>query len=105
MSICRVEGCDIHYGCRLRAKGVSIAPSATPSRFRHTPRPASEVNKNSWERGIAGEVRPNGSFAPYLNEHREPIRSYEMQNRRHEVETAVRRLKSDPNVFQAERSH
>lgn len=57
----------------------------------------------SWEKGIAGEHRVDGSFMPYLNDHREEMGVHEFGNKRHDVTEAVKRLKSDPNVFAAER--
>lgn len=101
MSVCRDPGCPgCTYGCRLRKKGVVVAPSAMPSRH---DRKSGTPGNNSWERGIAGEHRPDGSFMPLLNEHREPIRMHEQANRRHEIETQVKRLKADPHVFSTER--
>lgn len=53
------------YGCQLRRKGIQVPPSATPTR---TPRrPWRPGPKNSWEAGIAGEHRPDGSFMPHLD--------------------------------------
>jgi hypothetical protein len=70
--ICTVEGCEEHYGCRLRTKSVQTAPSATPSRHNHLP-PAKH-QFNSWERGIAGESRPGGTRMPYLHANGDPVR-------------------------------
>lgn len=52
-------------GCTLRRKGIQVPPSATPTR---TPRrPWRPGPKNSWEAGLAGEHRPDGSFMPILD--------------------------------------
>lgn len=62
------------------------------------------MQQPSWEKGLAGETRVDGSFMPYLNEHREEMGVHEFSNRRRDVESAVKRLKSDPNVFAKERA-
>lgn len=66
------------------------------------PRP---VQSPSWEKGIAGEHRPDGSFMPYLSAEQEyaPIGVKEFGERRHEITEQVNRLKTDPDVFKAER--
>lgn len=57
--------CDT-YGCRLRRKGIQLPPSATPTRTQRRPfRPG--PRHNSWEAGVAGEHRPDGSFMPHLD--------------------------------------
>lgn len=67
------------------------------------PRP---MQAPSWEKGIAGEHRPDGSFMPYLSAEQEyaPIGVKEFGERRHEITEQVNRLKTDPNVFKAERA-
>lgn len=57
----------------------------------------------SWEKGVAGEHRVDGSFMPYLNDHREEMGVHEYAEKRHDVDSAVKQLKSDPTVFAAER--
>lgn len=93
-----------HYGCDLKVKGVQVLPSATPTRTSNRPQSVRPMQQPSWEKGIAGETRPDGSFMPYLNEHREEMGVHEFANRRRDVEGAVKRLKSDPNVFARERA-
>lgn len=100
MTVCRVPGCSEHYGCRLRAKGIAIAPSATPSRMNQKPPPKANP---AWERGVAGEHRVDGSFMPYVNEHGSPIHLKEFGEKRKQFGDRVKRLKGDPNVFSAER--
>lgn len=60
-------GCDT-LGCRLRRDGVfALSSSATPTRQGRRPyRDPAKHNHNSWEAGIAGEHRADGSFMPYL---------------------------------------
>lgn len=40
MTICQIPGCDEHYACRLRGKGLQVSPRVTTSRtqnWRPTP--------------------------------------------------------------------
>lgn len=92
-----VDGC---YGCELKAKNISLSSRIIPSRQNavppRTPDPA-------WERGRAGERRPDGSFMPFLSPNRQTMGVKEYGERRREVDEQVKRLKSDPNVFASER--
>ncbi len=83
------------FGCKVKG-GFRVAPSAIPSRRNAVPPRRAEP---SWEKGRAGEFRPDGSFMPILNEKGMPMPVYEAQNRRSEIDRKVKRLKSDPNVF------
>lgn len=86
--------CDEHYACRLRQNRHMIAPSATPSRFRHGKiRPMQDP---SWEKGIATEKRPGGIEMPLLNEHGSPIHVKEYGERRHEIEAIRDRQRNAP---------
>jgi hypothetical protein len=60
-------GCECGaYACELRAKGITFDPGAA----RSTPRkgkPGSNAEHNGWERQLAGENRPGGTFMPYID--------------------------------------
>ena len=57
-------GCPA-YACQLRAKGIHFSADATPtSRAKRPWRP--KVN-SSWEAGVSGERRADGSFMPYMD--------------------------------------
>jgi hypothetical protein len=83
------------YGCRLRQKGVSVSPAATPSR-RNTKPSTTFAPRNSWERGVAGEHRPDGSFMPLLDASGQSLGLKEYGERRREVDAQVARLKTAP---------
>jgi len=90
--ICQVEGCTEHYGCRLRAKGISLSSAATPTRTARTPyRP---IKQPSWEKGIEGQHRPDGSFMPLLNDKGKPMGVYEAQSNRKRINAMRRRVAS-----------
>lgn len=89
-------GCTAHehYGAQLRAKGIQVSPSATPSRFQEgTRRPVADP---AWERGIPTEKRPGGTVMPYLNEAGERVRVKEFGVRRHEIEAIRDRQRNAP---------
>lgn len=87
------------YGCHLREKGIALAGDATPSRRDDRRFVPPRRHEPTWEKGRAGEYRPDGSFMPYLTPTggRMGIKSYS-ENRR-KVDERVRRLKTDPNVL------
>jgi hypothetical protein len=73
------------YGCKLKDKNLSLASAATPTRERRQPfRP---MVQPSWEAGIAGETRKDGSFMPYLDKSLNPIGVKEMADNRTSLET------------------
>jgi hypothetical protein len=83
------------YGCRLKAKNLSLSPSATPTRKRNQPfRP---MKQPSWEAGVAGETRPDGSFMPYLNKNLNEIGVKEMADNRQSLEAVRHQQLHDPN--------
>lgn len=86
--ICQVPGCEEHYACGLREKGVAIAPSATPSRINKVPPRKADP---AWERGRVGEHRAGGTFMPYLDNDMHPMGVYEFQEKRSKVEAQRRR--------------
>ena len=90
--ICQVEGCTEHYGCRLRAKGISLSSAVTSTR---TPRlPYRPPRQPSWEKGIEGQHRPDGSFMPVLNDKGNKMGVYEAQTNRKRIETMRQRAAS-----------
>ena len=86
------SGC---YGCELKGKNLTLASAATPTRGRHQPmRPMVEP---SWEKGKAGEHRPDGSFMPYLDSQLDPIGVKEMADKRPALEAVRHEQVHDPN--------
>lgn len=83
-----------HYGARLRSKGLTIAPSALPSQFRHGR--LRKPEQPSWEKGVAGERRPDGSHMPYLDENLRPIGVKRYAERRRELDDARARQLAGP---------
>lgn len=87
--------CDGEY---RRVWGTfQVDPRATPNR-RHVlpsdPRKINWISKNepSWEKGVSGERRADGSFMPYLDKEGQLIRVKAYGEQRHELEDARRKL-------------
>jgi hypothetical protein len=76
----------------MRREGLfSLSSAATPTRQGRRPfRPGPRFN--SWERGIAGEHRPDGSFMPYVSETGRRIRLKEWGETRSLREIRERQL-------------
>ena len=82
------------YGCKLKAKNLTLSSVATPTRGRHQPfRP---MEQPSWEAGTTGEKRADGSFMPYLGKDLEPIGVKEMADNRSSLEAIRHRQIHDP---------
>lgn len=78
------HGCECDkYACRLRRKGVSVSPKATPSR--HNRKAPRLHTNNSWEKGVAGENRGHGTFMPYLGSDGRPIPIKQKSEAEHKV--------------------
>jgi len=88
MAICQIEGCEEHYGCRLRAKGVQVSPSATPSRHN---RRKDRVEPPSWNKGIVYDERPGGTKMPVLNPDMTPVRMKQGAEQRHKINDHLRK--------------
>lgn len=76
------SGCDCgRYACRLRSKGISISPAATPTRRNSVP-PTND-RYNGWEKGKAYEERPGGTQMPILSKDGQliPIKKFNEQHR------------------------
>lgn len=59
------DGNNPHPGCfGCRIKTVNLGAEATASRTKD--RVAPRTPDPAWERGVAGEHRPGGTFMPYL---------------------------------------
>lgn len=91
-----VDGC---YGCELKAKSFHVSAQAAPSRQNKV---APRMAEPNWEKGIAGEYRPGGGFMPYQREDGTTLGIKEYGERKREVDAKVRRLKTDPAVFNRE---
>lgn len=96
MAICDIPGCTAHYGCILRRKGLMLSSSASPT-MRNNVRPRKTPDP-SWEAGIAVDRRPGGTVMPLMDAGATRyIRTKEAGERRHEIDSALRRAKGPVN--------
>lgn len=88
--------CECGSGTIRRDWGAwQLDSRATPNRRRILPSDPSKINwisKNepSWEKGIAGEHRPGGTFMPYIDREGQPIHVKAFGENRHRLEAARR---------------
>lgn len=88
--------CSDSYGCRKRREGFGyVSRSATPSRT-YKSDPTRRPRFNSWEKGVSGEHRPDGSFMPYLNGKGERIHVKEFGENRRKLQAARARQLQGP---------
>jgi hypothetical protein len=84
--------CTTSYGCQLRRKGIQVPASATPTR---TPRFVQRRPRyNSWEAGVAGEHRRDGSFMPYIHSDGREIGVKEWSDNRRDYSSKLRASKA-----------
>lgn len=81
MTICQIPGCDEHYGCRLRSKGVQIGTLATPSKEKKGTLTPTQRNP-AWAKQVYDE-RPDGSKMPILKSDGTPLRVKEASEKPH----------------------
>ena len=93
--ICQVLGCEEHFACRLRAKGVQLSPQATPNRRAVRRDPGPRQADPAWERGIVTEDRPGGFKMPLLEPGtRAPLHVKQYGEHRRDIDAQVKRLKT-----------
>jgi hypothetical protein len=92
MGVCH-DACDppCSYGCALRQKGVTVAPSALPSQMNSVP---PRTANPAWERGIVTEKRPGGHVVPVLDSRLKPIRVKQYAQKRREIDAGLRSIKN-----------
>ena len=77
------------YKEKLRSLRFGRVPGgARDAKYTHRPPP-----DPSWERGVAGEHRPGGSFMPYVDENLHPIGIKQFGENRHRYEETIRQLR------------
>lgn len=91
MTTCHVPGCQAHYGCRLRNKGVQTRAGLPGNRRGGRGRYTTDTNC-SWEAGVAGERRADGGFMPYLGADLHPIPIKAYGENRHALDNERHRL-------------
>jgi len=80
MTICHITGCQEHYGCRLRNKGIQLSPAATMSRTQNWV--ATPSTPSSIDGAILYDERPGGIKMPILDHDGQTIRHRQYVERR-----------------------
>ncbi len=92
MAMCYEEDCTVHYGCRLRAKGLRVSPKATPTKtlnWRPTKSEPPASNKQ-----IIYEDRPGGAKIPILKMDGEPLRGKEYRENKSTIDATIHSLRN-----------
>jgi hypothetical protein len=80
------------YKAKLQSLAFGKVPGGNRSgKFVFRPKPNA-----SWEAGVKGETRADGSFMPYLDQHGSPIGVKQWGEKRHEYEARLTELRNPP---------
>lgn len=86
------------YGCQLRSKGVAISNAATPNRAANRPAKVRPMVETSWENGVVGERRRDGSFMPVLSPTTgKPMGVKEKADLGSKVDQGIKQVRSAPS--------
>lgn len=90
--ICQIPGCEKHYGCRLRNKGIRLSNAATSTRTKNMrPTPFAPPTQNAQ---IMYSDRPDGSKLPIMNMNGTPVRHKQWRENRKGIESNIRRIRN-----------
>lgn len=87
--------CDA-YACRLRAKGVSVSPKATPSQRNTIPPRQSEGDP--FARPIVYQDRPGGFKMPIFTAKGDHLRIKQYREQRHKIDAQLARIQAGKGV-------
>lgn len=85
-------GCDVHYGCRLRNKGLQVSPRAQMTKTQNW-RPTPSVPP-SYNKQIVYDERPGGTKVPVLKADGSVLRRKEFDEKRHTITDTMRRIRT-----------
>lgn len=89
---CTEPDCTEHYACRLRNKGLQVSPRAQGTRTQNwRPTPSVPPSRN---KQIMYDERPDGSKMPILKPDGSVVRQREWDEKRHQYESTIRKLRS-----------
>jgi len=92
MAVCQIEGCNVHYGCKLRNKGLNVSPRATMTRTQNWRPTKSVAPKSNGE--FVYDVRPDGSKMPILNADGTQLYKRDYNEKRHQIDQTIRRIRN-----------
>lgn len=85
-------GCEEHYACRLRGKGLHVSPRAESTRTQNWRPTKSEPP--AYNKTIMYDERPGGYKMPILKPDGGVIRQREWDQKRHQYEANIRRIRN-----------
>lgn len=94
MTVCAVPGCDIHYGCRMKAKGLQVSPRVGASTGTRNFTPSIDPPAPAHYRTVLTEDRPGGFKMPILNSDATVIRHRQAQREKHEIADRLARSRA-----------
>jgi hypothetical protein len=91
VTICQTPGCQEHYGCRLKAKGLQVAPTVGASTQTRNWRPTVDVPPPHYKNILTRDV-PGGFKLPVLKADGSPIRHREAQRDSRKIDNQIARV-------------
>jgi len=86
-------GCDCGaYACELRAKGISVKPSALPSR--HNRIPPRRTEGDPFARQIVYQDRPGGYKMPIFTSDGDHLRIKQYREQEHKIKDQLARIQA-----------
>ena len=98
MAVCDIDGCEQHYGCRLRSKGVAVSPRATPTKNLNW-RPSKQTPPGRYKQ-IIYEDRPGGAKIPVMKSDGEVLRGKEYDENRNKIDKTIRTIRNSGHATQ-----
>jgi hypothetical protein len=90
--ICQEPGCDEHYGCRLKNKGINLSPQINKTATRNwRPRKDEPPGVNAQ---ILYDKRPDGSMMPVMNPNGTVVRHKQAVEQRHKIADTMARIRA-----------
>jgi hypothetical protein len=95
MAICQIPGCEEHYACRLRGKGLQVSPRAMSTRTQNWRPTKSVPPKSNGE--LVYQDRPGGTKMPVFNPDGTQLykRDYVADKRR--IDNTIRQIRNSGN--------
>lgn len=91
--MCYEVGCTVHYGCRLRSKGIQLSDAVTATRTKNTHRTFSVPPAINAQ--ISYDERPGGTKMPLLKMDGTVLRHKEHRDNNAAIEANRRRIRAD----------
>ena len=96
--LCETPGCDEHYACRLRNKGLQVSPRAQMTRTQNwRPTPAVIPSRN---KQLVYDERPDGSKMPVLKPDGTHLRMKEYLDNKAHFDASITRTRTPTGATQ-----